>query len=154
MGTKGGDGRAGALHRGVAGPEGSPVRGGLGCRRRGEASGSCCRPCMGAGGGVGRAGALAAHGGQRRGGCAGALHLGFAVPICGTPVRGGHVNQRRGGASRSAPWRARRARMVHRRAAVGGRDGWRREGEGHCTLKDFFLRHTLKGLIWMDLDFL
>jgi len=22
--------------------------------------------------------------------------------------------------------------------ASGGRDGWRREGEGHCTLKDFF----------------
>ena len=53
-------------------------------------------------------------------------------------MRGGHVNQRRGVASQSAPSRARRARMVHRRAAVGGWDGWRREGEGHCTLKDFF----------------
>ena len=43
-------------------------------------SGSRCWPCMGAEGGVGRAGALAAHGGQRRGGRAGALHLGVAAP--------------------------------------------------------------------------
>ncbi|KAG2622745.1 hypothetical protein PVAP13_3KG070646 [Panicum virgatum] len=132
-------------------PGETPVRGGLGRRRRGGASGSCCRLCMGAGGGVGRAGALVAHGGQRRGGRAGALHLGVAVPRCGTPVRGGHGNQRRGGASWSAPSRARRARMVHRRAAVGGRDGWRREGEGHCMLKEFFFETHAERI---DLDFL
>ncbi|KAG2559704.1 hypothetical protein PVAP13_8KG130201 [Panicum virgatum] len=102
-------------------PGGTPVRGGLGCRRRGEASGSCCRLCMGAGGGVRRAGALAAHGGQRRGGCAGALHLGFAVPGCGTPVRGGHVNQRREG----------RAGALHRGlAGPGWFTGERRSGVG------------------------
>ena len=61
---------------------------------------------------------------QRREGRAGALHRGLAGP-------GWFTGERRS----------------------GGRDGWRREGEGHCTLKDFFLRHTLKGLLWMDLDF-
>jgi len=121
-----------------------------------------------AGGGKGRAGAVAGHAwgleegwgeqepslpmGARGGEGVQERSISELPRLGGTPVRGGHGNQRRGWASRSAPSRGRRDGRVTGEGQSGGL-GWLEEGRGTaCTLKRIDLdgfEFIIVGLDWM-----